>query len=163
ELFLRIIDDKSSAKNLSLVDVYYGLALQMLTYLDVVLTHSETWLGTKASPAGVLYFHVHNPMISSKQMLTDEKLEEEILKTYKMQGLLLSDEQIVQLMDTSLESGSSKVIPAGLKKKGGFYNYSKVANASTFTDLQQYIHTLMIDAGIDITNGGVRLNPFQKK
>ena len=163
ELFLRIIDYKSSARNLNLVDVYYGLALQMLTYLDVVLTHSETWLGTKATPAGVLYFHVHNPMISSQHMLSDEKLEDELLKTYKMQGLLLSDEQIIQLMDTSLEAGSSKVVPAGLKKKGGFYNYSKVANESTFSNLQQYIHTLMIDAGIDITNGGIHLNPFQKK
>lgn len=163
ELFLRIIDYKSSAKSLNLVDVYYGLALQMLAYLDVVLTHSETWLGTKASPAGVLYFHVHNPMISSKQMLSNEKLEDEILKTYKMQGLLLSNEEIVQLMDTSLESGSSKIIPAGFKKKGGFYNHSKVADESTFTNLQQYIHALMIDAGVDITNGGVHLNPFQKK
>src|SRR5699024_7828250 len=135
----------------------------MLAYLDVVLTHSETWLGTKASPAGVLYFHVHNPMISSKQMLSNEKLEDEILKTYKMQGLLLSNEEIVQLMDTSLESGSSKIIPAGFKKKGGFYNHSKVADESTFTNLQQYIHALMIDAGVDITNGGVHLNPFQKK
>ena len=80
-----------------------------------------------------------------------------------MQGLLLSDEEIVHLMDTSLETGSSKIIPAGLKKNGGFYSYSKVANESTFANLQQYIHTLMKKAGIDITNGSVHLNPFQQK
>src|SRR5699024_8705080 len=61
ELFLRIIDYKSSARGLNLVEVYYGIALQMLAYLDVILMHSERWLGTKAMPAGVLYFHVHNP------------------------------------------------------------------------------------------------------
>src|SRR5699024_11356119 len=33
-LYLRIIDYKSSSRGLNLVDVYYGLALQMLTYLD---------------------------------------------------------------------------------------------------------------------------------
>ncbi|MDI5788672.1 hypothetical protein PO124_10525 [Bacillus licheniformis] len=36
--------------------MYYGLALQMLTYLDLSITHSTDWLGMKASPAGVLYF-----------------------------------------------------------------------------------------------------------
>lgn len=47
DLYLRIIDYKSSEKDLSLVDVYYGLSLQMLTYLDVVLTHSEKGLARK--------------------------------------------------------------------------------------------------------------------
>ncbi|MFD1039016.1 helicase-exonuclease AddAB subunit AddB [Virgibacillus byunsanensis] len=163
DLFLRIVDYKSSAKGLNLVEVYYGLALQMLTYLDVVLSHSEQWLGVKATPAGVLYFHVHNPMVSGKQRMSDEAIENEIFKKYKMQGLLLSDEQIVKLMDTSLESGTSQIIPAGVKKNGGFYNHSKIADDTTFSSLQNHIHQIMKRAGIDMTSGGVHLNPFQHK
>lgn len=162
-LFLRIIDYKSSAKGLNLVEVYYGLALQMLTYLNVVLSQSENWLGVKATPAGVLYFHVHNPMVAGKMKMSDEAIEEEIFKKYKMQGLLLSNEQIVKLMDTSLESGTSQVIPAGVKKNGEFYNSSKVADNETFSSLQQHISHLMMQAGIDMTNGGVHLNPYQHK
>ncbi|WP_077325015.1 helicase-exonuclease AddAB subunit AddB [Virgibacillus siamensis] len=163
DLFLRIIDYKSSAKGLNLLDVYYGLALQMLTYLDVVLSHSEKWLGVKASPAGVLYFHVHNPMVSGKLKMTDDEIEKEIFKKYKMQGLLLSDEEVVKLMDTSLDSGTSRIVPAGVKRKGGFYNHSKVADNETFSSLQKHIHHLMMQAGIDMTSGGVHLNPFQHK
>lgn len=161
DLFLRIIDYKSSARGLNLVEVYYGLALQMLTYLDVVLTQSEKWLGKKATPAGVLYFHVHNPMISGKQRMQDDDIEKEILKKYKMQGLLLSSEEIVKLMDNSLESGSSQIVPAGVKKNGGFYNHSKIADNATFSGLQGHVHQLMSQAGIDMTNGGVHLNPYQ--
>src|SRR5699024_9156573 len=62
-----------------------------------------------------------------------------------------------------LESGSSSFIPEGLKKNGGFYSYSKVASEETFGDLQAHIRRLMIQAGLDITNGGVHLNPFQYK
>src|SRR5690625_7935977 len=80
-----------------------------------------------------------------------------------MQGLLLADEEVARLMDTSLESGASPFIPAGLKKNGGFYSYSKVASEETFGDLQAHIRRLMIQAGLDITNGGVHLNPFQYK
>ncbi|ASK60838.1 helicase-exonuclease AddAB subunit AddB [Virgibacillus phasianinus] len=161
DLYLRIIDYKSSARGLNLVEVYYGLALQMLTYLDVVLSQSEQWLGKKATPAGVLYFHVHNPMISGKQKMRDDAIEKEILKKYKMQGLLLSSEEIVKLMDRSLESGSSQIVPAGVKKNGGFYNYSKIADNETFSGLKEHVHQLMSRAGIDMTNGGVHLNPYQ--
>src|SRR5699024_3884263 len=62
-LYLRIIDYKSSDYQLSLEDVYYGLSLQMLTYLHVILLQSEKWLGMQASPAGVLYFHIHDAMV----------------------------------------------------------------------------------------------------
>lgn len=162
-LFLRIIDYKSSAKGLNLMEVYYGIALQMLAYLDVVLTHSEQWLGREASPAGVLYFHVHNPMISSKQKMNDDQISEEIFKKYKMQGLLLSNEEIVKMMDKSLETGSSQIVPAGIKKNGGFYGYSKIADQETFSSLQHHIHQLMRNAGLDMTSGGVDLNPYQHK
>lgn len=163
-LFLRIIDYKSSSKGLNLVEVYYGIALQMLAYLNVVLSHSEQWLGTKGLPAGVLYFHVHNPMISEKQLLDDETLEKEIFKKFKMQGLLLEDEQVIKLMDTDLSSGVSKIIPAGLKKNGGFRERdSKTAQEATFNNLQSYIRQLMVQAGLSITSGAVDLNPYQQK
>ncbi|WP_067729761.1 helicase-exonuclease AddAB subunit AddB [Oceanobacillus damuensis] len=162
-LYLRIIDYKSSAKGLNLVEVYYGLTLQMLSYLNVVLTHSEQWLGSKATPAGVLYFHVHNPMISGKGKMNEDEIAEEIFKKYKMQGLLLSNEEIVKMMDTTLETGTSQIVPAGIKKNGGFNSYSKVADHETFATLQNHIHTLMTNAGLDMTTGGVHLNPYQHK
>lgn len=161
-LYLRIIDYKSSAKDLELVEVYYGLALQMLTYLDVVLSQSEKWLGIQASPAGVLYFHVHNPLINKNEQLSETALEKEIFKSYKMQGLLLAEEEIVRMMDTDLESGYSQVVPAAIKRDGGFYN-SKIAAEGTFAGLRSHMHTLMMQAGLDITSGGVHLNPFQYK
>ncbi|MCP3026725.1 helicase-exonuclease AddAB subunit AddB [Halobacillus sp. A5] len=163
ELYLRIIDYKSSAKGLDLVDVYYGLALQMLAYLDVVLSNAENWLGTRALPAGVLYFHVHNPMISGKQWIGDDEIEQEIFKKFKMSGLLLEDEQLVSMMDTSLDKGRSQIVPAGLKAGGGFYKGSKTLEEEKFDQLRNYIRGLMEDAGQRVTEGEVVLNPFLKE
>lgn len=83
QLYLRIIDYKSSAKGLNLAEVYYGLALQMITYLDVVLLNAEKWLGQKATPGGVLYFHVHNPMLSLSESLAMRKLMQSFLSNLK--------------------------------------------------------------------------------
>ncbi|WP_182200069.1 helicase-exonuclease AddAB subunit AddB [Paraliobacillus salinarum] len=162
-LYLRIVDYKSSAKGLNLVEVYYGLSLQMLAYLDVILTNAEKWLGLQALPAGVLYFHVHNPMLSENSALNEQTIEEKLFKKFKMQGLLLEDESIVKMMDTSLDSGMSTVIPAGLKKDGNFRSGSNTATSETFESLQTYVRQLMIEAGVDISNGGVSLNPYQQK
>ena len=163
QLFLRIIDYKSSSRGLDLVEVYYGLALQMLTYLDVVLSQAENWLGMKATTAGVLYFHVHDPMITEEPDMGENELERKIFKKFKMQGLVLADETVVRNMDTKLESGYSDMLPLALKKSGGCYSNSSVAPGETFRPLQSYVHHLIHQAGIAITTGKVELNPFQYK
>ncbi len=43
-LLLRIVDYKSSDKALNPSRVYYGLSLQILAYLDIVVTYAEQLL-----------------------------------------------------------------------------------------------------------------------
>lgn len=162
-LYLRIIDYKSSSRSLDLVEVYYGIALQMLVYLDVVLTHSEKWLEQQAAPAGVLYFHVHNPMVNLDNGKFEDDIDEKIFESYKMRGLLLSDEKVARMMDVSMEQGASKIVPVGLKKNGEFSHYSKIADEQTFDRLKNHIHLLLQQAGMDITSGGVQINPVLNK
>ncbi|MBB6454731.1 ATP-dependent helicase/nuclease subunit B [Salirhabdus euzebyi] len=163
EMFLRIIDYKSSAKDLNLVEVYYGLSLQMLAYLDVVLSNAEQWLGKGAEPAGMLYFHVHNPMISDPKSLQVDDIEEEIFKQFKMKGLLLEDEQVVKRMDIDLSSGVSPVVPAGFKTDGSFRKGSQTLQKDLFHRLRSYVRSLLQQAGTSMTSGSVELNPFQKE
>ncbi|MGY3715600.1 helicase-exonuclease AddAB subunit AddB [Sutcliffiella cohnii] len=164
-VLLRIVDYKSSDKTLDLTEVYYGLALQMLTYLDIVITHSKSWIGYEASPAGVLYFHVHNPMIKTKGMQDIEAIEEEIFKSFKMKGLLLGDQETIQLMDEGLEEGHghSKIISAGLTKKGGFHSYSSIASDEQFDQLRGHVRAVFEEVGLSITNGETSINPYKLK
>lgn len=163
QLYLRIIDYKSSAQQLSLLDLYYGLSLQMLAYLDVILSQSEEWLGIQAQPAGVLYFHVHDAMISAQDRLKESELERELLKSYKMDGFLLQEEEVARLMDETLDTGYSDIVPIALRKDGGFYKQSKVLSQDTFSALKNYIRHLIIQAGLEMTAGEIYLNPFEKQ
>ncbi|WP_368654537.1 helicase-exonuclease AddAB subunit AddB [Ornithinibacillus sp. 4-3] len=163
DLYLRIIDYKSSETGLNLVHVYYGIALQMLAYLDIILAQSESWLGMKASPAGVLYFHVHNAMLRDFEQMDEQKIEEELFKQYKMKGLLISEADVVKEMDTTLDKGYSQIVPAAINAKGGFYSNASVANEQTFDGLRAHIHDLIIQAGIDITSGRIDLAPYEYK
>jgi ATP-dependent helicase/nuclease subunit B len=162
-LLLRIIDYKSSNKALDLTEVYYGLALQMLTYLDVVISHSEGWLGSQATPAGVLYFHVHNPMIKMNGTAPEEIIEDEIFKSFKMKGLLLGEEESVKLMDQTLETGHSKIVSAALKKNGGFQATSSVASEEEFAQLRVYVRKQFEEIGMKISEGETSIAPYKLK
>lgn len=166
EIFLRVLDYKSSEKDLNLTEVYYGLALQMLTYLDIVITHSKQLVGTEATPAGVLYFHVHNPVVKSKGMLSVDQIEEEIFKDFKMKGLVLGDNQVIQLMDQSLEIGASSksnIIPASFKKDGTLTATSKIASHEEFSMLQNHVRHVYKEAGNKMVEGEVGITPYKLK
>lgn len=162
-LFLRVIDYKSSEKDVNLTDVYYGLSLQMITYLDIVMTYSRELVEMEASPAGVLYFHVHNPLVNAGKLLTMEEIEEEIMKKFRMNGLLLNDQSAIKLMDQTLESGDSHIISAGIKQDGNLTKRSKVASMENFNDLRNYVRSLYQKSGNDIIEGNVEIAPYKRK
>ncbi|PLS18794.1 helicase-exonuclease AddAB subunit AddB [Bacillus sp. M6-12] len=164
--YLRVVDYKSSEKELNLSEVYYGLSLQMLTYLDIIITHSQSLIGKEAFPAGVLYFHVHNPVVKSNGMLGLDQIEEAIFKDFKMNGLILGEPKVVQMMDTSLDpgqAGSSDIIPAGFKKDGTMKSNSKIASKEEFVSLKQHVRQLYNDAGNSIVDGIVDIAPYKLK
>ena len=162
-VFLRVVDYKSSEKDLNLNEVYYGLALQMLTYLDIVLANSKDLVGIEATPAGVLYFHVHNPMVNSAKVLSVDQIENEILKRFKMNGLMLEDQTVLRLMDKTIDAGDSQIIAAGIKKDGTLKKYSKVASRNDFDDLRHYVREVYKKTGNEIIDGIVDIAPYKMK
>lgn len=160
--FIRIVDYKSSAKGLDLNDVYSGISLQMLTYLDVAATNSAIWLGEEANPAGVLYVHVHNPMLKLAKELSDMDIEEEVFKKYKMRGLLIDDAAVLNEMDTEIV-GASKVIPARINKDGSISKTSKVVSPQDMANLRSFVRAKHQQAGDGMLAGDTRVLPYRMK
>ena len=104
--YMRIIDYKSSVKNIDLNEFMAGLQIQLLTYLDAV-TKIEDII-----PAGVLYFNLIDPIIKADKNMSDEEIELELKKQFKMKGLILADINVVRMMDKNLDKGASNIIPA---------------------------------------------------
>lgn len=161
QAYLCVIDYKSGRTQLKLPEIYFGLSLQVLTYLDIVLTNALTWLGEEALPAGVLYFRVHTPLISSGVVLPPDKIEQELRRRYKMKGLVLEDREIVRMMDNRLEMGYSEVIPVGLTREGSFYRNSAALSRERFALLREHVRHLIKAAAGEIAGGLVEIAPYR--
>ncbi len=155
ENYVRIIDYKSSAKNIDLNQVYAGLQLQLITYLDAVCENEDLL------PAGVLYFNVIDPVVKSKKSLSEEEIEDRIRKQFKMQGLILADIDVVKMMDTNLETGYSNVVPAYVGKEGNLSNTrSSTVSRKQFEYLQKYTKNLVGQISKEILGGNIDIKPY---
>ncbi|OBZ08183.1 helicase-exonuclease AddAB subunit AddB [Bacillus sp. FJAT-26390] len=160
-LLLRVLDYKSSSTQLRLEEVAYGLSLQMLTYLDVLVTHASAWLGQPASPAGVLYFHVHNPLLALTNSMSPAEVNGQLLKRFKMRGLVTADSETVKLMDDELETGYSELLPVALKRDGSFYSSSSVVTNEQWDVLRHSVRSTISRIGSSIQAGEVSIEPYR--
>jgi ATP-dependent helicase/nuclease subunit B len=96
-------------------------------------------------------------------MLTLEQIEAELMKKFKMNGLMLSDQNVIRLMDQSLESGNSQIISAGIKNDGSLTKNSKVASMDEFENLRLYVRKLYEKTGNAIIDGEVEITPYKMK
>lgn len=160
--YLRVIDYKSSKKGLDLNEVYHGISLQLITYLDVATQFADHWLDEPAHPGGVLYVHLHEPTHQTVELLTPEELASKHLKAYKMDGLLSEERSVLEAMDDQLE-GHSDIIPIHVKKDGSFGVSSKVLTPDELEKTAKFVRKRHRQAGGGILAGDARVLPYQSK
>lgn len=156
--YIRIIDYKSSVKNIELNEVMFGMQLQLITYLDEVVSKTDL------IPAGALYFNLIQPIVSEANRKTAEEIENEIKKSFKMKGLILADENVVKMMDTNLEKGYSDLVPAYMDKEGNISaGLSNAINKEDFASLQKSVRKIIRQISEEIYSGEIPIKPYYNK
>ena len=158
ETYIRIIDYKTGAKKFDLNELYYGLQMQLLVYLDALIKNSKYILDKQVRPGAVLYFKIDDPIIKGKKEMTTEEVQEEVLDALKMKGLILKDARVVRAMDKDIE-GYSLVIPAAFKTDGDFKANSDVVTEDEFALLRKYVNKKMIELCEDMLSGDIKIQP----
>ena len=154
--YIRIIDYKSSVKNIDLNEVVAGIQIQLLTYLDAVSKKEN------ADLAGVLYFNLIEPVIKSKNKhLTEEQIEQEIRNNFKMNGLILGNVEVVKMMDNNLTTGNSNIIPAYIDKEGNVSkSKSSILEKEDFLALQNKVEKVIKQISEEIMSGDIAQKPI---
>lgn len=161
QTYIRVVDYKTGAKKFDLNEVYYGLQMQLLVYLDALIKNSKYILEKQVIPGAVLYFKIDDPIIKSNEEMTTEEVEKKVLEALKMKGLVLKDARVVKAMDKDIDKGYSLVIPAAFKKDGDFKSNSSVATEEQFNILREYVNNKMISLCEDMLSGDVKVEPIK--
>ncbi|MHB1420600.1 MAG: helicase-exonuclease AddAB subunit AddB [Bacillota bacterium] len=160
--YLRIIDYKSGRKDFKLSDVYYGLQVQLITYLDAIWENSGMAITPPVLPGGVLYFRIDDPIIREHGNISEEEIEQAIIKQLKMKGLLLADVKLIREMDKTMD-GSSLIIPARINNGEVLAKTSAVASMEQFQMLRKYVRKLLQGLCEEIVKGNVSIKPYKKR
>ena len=154
--YMLVIDYKSGGAWLKLVDVYYGLRLQLLTYLLVARNAYQDCL-----PAGVLYYFLKNPSISDIVRIDENEIAKKINDLLKMPGWVLAEPEVVRLLDSAIE-GYSEFLKIALKKDETFYSTSLpyVKTPEEFSLLLGHVEKKLVETARSIMAGEIDISPY---
>lgn len=139
--YLNLVDYKSGAKKFEHAKAYFGLALQLLTYLDALAKNKQLIVSEtdpdKIELAGALYMHLYDPTFKQKELYTRDYATE-VLKKNKYQGLLVDQAAVLEKLDARLvdETGPSLIYPFRKNRDGTYRGSSAQNQLLTFEQLQ---------------------------
>jgi ATP-dependent helicase/nuclease subunit B len=157
--YVRIIDYKSGPRDLDMSDIYYGLNLQLLIYLQAVLAGFNTPYGA-ARPGGIFYFHIDDPMIEADEDIVEE-IEKKLAARLRLRGLALEEANVIRAMDRDI-NGYSLVVPVGMSGEGKFYSQSALFNLDQFEMVLNYVQNLVRQISQEMMSGHIEIAPFKK-
>ena len=174
--YLVVVDYKSSNKTFDLAGFEAGITMQMPTYFWSLQNNLnqpilEKILGVSDSDSlkvgGALYEHITNPTVKENKIIADSNIE--VLKGFKMNGILLDDFKLRDKFDTTFEPVDHKKT----KTKDAYQSLKpsptidRNGKKTLFTedelnDILQYNQYLIEKAGENIYSGELKLNPYRK-
>lgn len=164
-VYLKVMDYKSGKTSFDITSLYYGLQMQLAVYLSMAIQFTqETYQGHDIVPAGILYYHMDDPIIDRSADITTE-----LLKKLKMNGLVNGEMEIIKRLDRNFvgENGNTKgsvksvFIPVNTNKDGEPTKTSSIASRDEFEAITKYVKKKMDELSQTIMQGEVSVNPYK--
>ncbi len=165
--WLRVIDYKSSDKELRPGDVVHGLSLQLPVYLAVALEHAATLLpalglapGMPVRPAGALYFPIRDPVVTEKGPVDGRELDQLLRRRLRMRGLFIDDPAALELMDDRVRTGSD-LLMVRVNKDGSVSRQSNAASEEDFAALMEFAREQAAALAESVLAGEIAVAPYR--
>lgn len=154
---IRIVDYKTGGDAVNVEYFRKGYKLQLMVYMKAAI-------GEKEEPAGVFLFKIHesDSDADTKSFKTGkEESLKRIENSYKMEGVIVNDSDIIYAMDMEAEDSSS-VIPIKKIKKTGEYAPSAggyLFTGEEFSELSRQVDVQIERICREICEGNIQIKP----
>lgn len=162
DVLVKIVDYKSGSTGFDVSEVYNGLQIQLVVYLDAVMRHEKLINPEKnVRIAGMFYYNISDPIVDSDRGdISDESARIQALEKLKPNGLVNNDLEIIKLLDKNIEK-SSKVLPVELKDGEVNPKKSEVASDIQFDRLINHVRGKMTDFAGEMISGNITAAPYR--
>ncbi|MBR4184079.1 MAG: PD-(D/E)XK nuclease family protein [Lachnospiraceae bacterium] len=179
DIYVKILDLKSYNNDLSLDRVYYGIQLQLMTYVHEAMLEEARKHGKKAHFGGAYYYDMEDPVVDapssgdaadeespdpdgefSKE--EEEMIDTEIKKKQKLSGIHSGDIDVVKAIDKDFGAGGL-VLKGSANKDNVFYKNTKVLSEDDYNTVDSFVMNKLRSIGDDILDGKIDRNPYYMK
>ena len=168
DVYVRVVDYKTGAKDFSLSDIELGINLQMLLYLFSIWKNPSDELRRRVGisadgrvlPAGMLYFAARAPEITLNGDAAPDDIKTRALDTIGRRGLLISDKEVLSAMEADL---GGHFIPVKVKRDGDFTAASPVRSIDEFEALMGEVEKSVRALAGEMKRGKMDVRPLKSK
>lgn len=157
-VYVKVIDYKSSNKEIEADNVDAGLQLQLLVYTDVVLEVLKKRFPEKEIiPAGSLYYGFRLPMVEKPKKI--ETLLQKISQKTALTGIVNREEPCLSLL------GSPELLPVKVKNVEGTPTLQESENVLTgaeYRALLDEVRETVVTIGTEMVEGQIPIRPVRE-
>ena len=166
--YVSIIDYKTGKKDVSLSDLYYGLQMQLVIYLQAAVEQKKKAGKKMVIPAGVFYYNIEDPILDAS--VKEEGREQAVLSELRLRGLVNEDDPVLPSVDSQFatESGElpastqSLVAPFETDKNGELKKKSSAITTKDFQTLMEFSRKKLQSMSREILDGRISINPYRR-
>lgn len=146
--YIKVVDYKTGSKTFSLSDVFNGINMQMLIYLDCICKNGGALYGDM-EPAGVLYMRSQREYTKLQGARTKKK------PSTQMEGLVVENMAVLRAMESELEG---RFIPVKYDSKKGLTG--SMISAAQMGGLMTKLESTLVEMGDLLHNGEIPALPL---
>ncbi len=152
-VYVKIVDYKSSNKKLDINKIYKGLQLQLVLYMNSLVSQG------KAKAGGMFYFEVNEPKLIEEEKI-NLSAEDSMLKRLALNGMY--DESIEKELDSAYYEGTKgrnkeivKILRDISEKE------SEKLTADKMNELLKFSREIVKDIGSEMAKGNIEISPYK--
>lgn len=155
--YFLVIDYKTGSPELSMMDVYEGLNLQLLTYVvaaeRILAAHDE-----KRMPAGIFYCYLANPTVPLGERADVNEALKKVADELRFKGWFIESSQLIQTIDST-----NTYLCVKLKKGNELPATKNTKTQEQLKTILDYTEAHLTETAENILQGDIRVRPFKNK
>lgn len=156
-VYVKVVDYKTGESDFDLLDAYYGLKIQLVTYMNAaVALEKKKYPDREIVPAAMFYYNIKNPIVDET-----EDIDRAILEKLRVKGILNDNLTILDALDSAKE-GKSLVIPVTYQKDGSVRESQDIFTMEKMKQLTEYVKEYVNRSMEDILKGDITVKPYMK-